>query len=205
VRLFSGNRPASTIFFRFSGFFLKIFPPKKFRPEKNGDFQLSRQKFLGRPTFDRNFFGIFKFRTEKNSRKIRSRKITVRSVYDGKLVGCLTDTFFSNFRATFFLKFSTFDRKNFRILKFRAEIFPAQELSIRKILCGKNFSASVPGSIGRAGFCREPYASSVECGKTGVFSAFVAIVRNFLGRTNFRAKKNPGNGENWGTGCNRGY
>jgi hypothetical protein len=49
------------------------------------------------------------------------------------------------------LGFSTFDRKNFRILKFRAENFSVRELSIRKILGGKNFSASVPGAIGRAG------------------------------------------------------
>jgi hypothetical protein len=70
------------------------------------------------------------------------------------------------------LEFSTFDRKIFRILKFRAEIFSAREISGQKNSGGKNFSASVPGAIGRAGFCTGSCVPSVECGMRGCFFNF---------------------------------
>jgi len=57
-------------------------PRKKFRPENFWNFQISIQKFLSRPTFNRNFFGIFNFQTGKNSRNIRSREIELWQVYD---------------------------------------------------------------------------------------------------------------------------
>jgi hypothetical protein len=47
--------------------------------------------------------------------------------------------------------FGVFNWKVFRFLKFRAENFSARELSIQKNPGGRNFIASVPGSIGRAG------------------------------------------------------
>jgi hypothetical protein len=96
------------------------------------------------------------------------------------------------------LEFSTFDRKIFRILKFRAENFSAREISNQKNLSGKNFSASVPGAIGRTGFCRGPCATSGMWEKPGVFPDFAMIVRKFLGRKNVRAGKDPGIGENGG-------
>jgi hypothetical protein len=85
------------------------------------------------------------------------------------------------------LDFSTFDRKIFRFLKFRAEKFWAREISIRKNLGKKNFSASVPGAIGRKGFCRGSCSPSVGGGVMGVFPGFGTIVRKILGRTNFCA------------------
>jgi hypothetical protein len=93
------------------------------------------------------------------------------------------------------LEFSTFNPKFFRILKFRAENFSAREISIQKNLGRKNFRASVPGAIGRAGVCRGPYATSERCEQQGVFPDFAMIVRKILGRKNFRAGKKP---ENWG-------
>jgi len=52
----------------FSGIFAFVphfFWPYTFQPENFWDFQISRQFFFHFSTFDRNFFGIFKFRTEK--------------------------------------------------------------------------------------------------------------------------------------------
>jgi len=64
-------------------FFPKKDPRKKFQPENFWNFQILIQKFLGRPTFNRNFFVIFKFQTEKNFRKFRSREIESWRAYDG--------------------------------------------------------------------------------------------------------------------------
>jgi len=57
-------------------------PRKKFLHENFWNFQITIQKFLSRPTFNRNFFGIFNFQTGKNSRNIRSREIELWQVYD---------------------------------------------------------------------------------------------------------------------------
>jgi hypothetical protein len=88
-----------------------------------------------------------------------------------------------------FLEFFTFNTKFFRILKFRAEFFSARELSSRKNLGEKNFGASVPGAIGRAGFCRSPYPQSEKFGQQGVFPDFAAIVRKFLEFSTFGPEK----------------
>jgi len=96
------------------------------------------------------------------------------------------------------LEFFTFNPKFFRILKFRAENFSARELSSRKNLGKKNFSASVPGAIGRTGFCRGPCATSEKCGQQGVFPDFYAIGRKIFGIFNVRAGKNPGIGGKMG-------
>jgi hypothetical protein len=87
------------------------------------------------------------------------------------------------------LEFSTFDRKIFRFFKFRAENFSARELSIQKNTGGKNFSASVPGAIGRAGRYAGVRAPSVGGDVMGVFPGFAVIGREFLGRKNLRAGK----------------
>jgi hypothetical protein len=60
-----------------------------------------------------------------------------------------------------FLDFSTFNRKIFRFFNFRAEIFSARKISIQKNPGGRDFSASVPGAIGRAEFCRGSRAPSL--------------------------------------------
>ena len=62
--VFPGN------FFGIFGFVPKIFGPYRFRPENFWIFQLSRQLFLFFSTFDRKFFRIFKFLTEKKSQKL---------------------------------------------------------------------------------------------------------------------------------------
>jgi len=87
------------------------------------------------------------------------------------------------------LGFSTFNRKIFRISKFRAENFSGRELSARKILGGKKFSASVPGAISGAEMCAGTCAPSVMRKKPGVFPDFAAIGRKFLERTDFWAGK----------------
>jgi hypothetical protein len=83
------------------------------------------------------------------------------------------------------LEFSTFNPKFFRILKFRAGIFLAREISIRKKFGGRTFSASEPGPIGRMGFCAGACAPSVRGGVMGVFPDFAVIVRKFLGFSTF--------------------
>jgi hypothetical protein len=75
------------------------------------------------------------------------------------------------------LEFSTFNPKIFRIFNFRAENFSARGLSIQKNLGGRNFSASVPGAIGRAGIFYSADAPSVRWENLGVFPDFAAIVR----------------------------
>jgi len=70
----------------------------------------------------------------------------------GERVSCLTNTFFSNFRANFFWIFQLSIQKFSGFSNFAPKIFRARELSIRKILGGKNFSVGVPGPIGRTGF-----------------------------------------------------
>jgi hypothetical protein len=60
------------------------------------------------------------------------------------------------------LDFSTLNPKIFRFLKFRAENFSAREISIQKILGGKNFSANMPGAIGCEGMYADPHAPSVN-------------------------------------------
>jgi len=102
------------------------------------------------------------------------------------------------------LEFSTFDRKNFGILKFRAENFSVREISIQKNLGKKNFRVSVPGVIGRTGFCRGPCATSVMWENLSVFPDFAVIVRKIFEIFNFRAGKNMGIWGKRGSGCNRG-
>jgi hypothetical protein len=84
------------------------------------------------------------------------------------------------------LEFSTFNPKFFRIFKFRAGNFSARELSIRKNSGCRNFSANVPGAIGRAGILAGACAPSAGGGFMGVFPGFDMIVRKFFRISNFR-------------------
>jgi hypothetical protein len=87
-------------------------------------------------------------------------------------VSCLTDNFFSNFRANFFSFFQLSIQNFLGFFYFRAENFPAFQLSNQKILPDRNFSACVPGTIGRAGMCAGACVPS-EPGQTpGVFLGF---------------------------------
>jgi hypothetical protein len=69
------------------------------------------------------------------------------------LVSCLTNTFFFKFRANFFSFFQLSIQNFLGFSTFALKIFPAFQLSNQKKVCGKNFSASVPGAIGRTGMC----------------------------------------------------
>ncbi len=72
------------IFRKFPVLFPKFYGRNNFVRKIFWIFQLSRQNFLDRPTFDRKFFGFFKFRTEKNSQNLRLGEILLRQVYGGK-------------------------------------------------------------------------------------------------------------------------
>jgi len=57
---------------------------KKFRPENFWNFQISIQKFLGRPTFNRNFFRFSTFEPEKIPGKLILQELQSGLIYDGK-------------------------------------------------------------------------------------------------------------------------
>ena len=149
------------IFRKFPVLFPKFYGRNNFVRKIFWIFQLSRQNFLDRPTFDRKFFGFFKFRTEKNSQKsqIRGRSCYGRFTAGSESVAELTPFF------------PTFAAKIFGIFNFQPENFPVFQLSSRKFFRpgtfnpkksgGRNFSASVPGAIGRAGMHAGSCAPSV--------------------------------------------
>ena len=187
VRFFSGNRPANTHFIWIFWILPELFPV----------FKISTGNFLKFSTFAPTFFSFFNFRPEifydfqiSNRKKIPKTQIPGDPLMAGLRRGHESVVYlFFQLSTGNFLQFSTFNPKFFRIFKFQTENFSARELSVRKILRSKHFSASEPGPIGRTGFCRGPCAPSAMWVKPGVFPDFAAIVRNILGRTNFRAKK----------------
>jgi hypothetical protein len=131
----------------FLGFFPETFPPKNFRLEKFSDFQISRQNFLGRPTFDRKFF---------------------------------------------------------RILKFRAENLSAREISIQKKYRRKKFQSERAGRDRSCGILSRPLRSVGDVGKFECFSGFCSDrPKNFGTHRLSRYKKSENLGK-METGCNRG-
>jgi len=148
-----------------------IFRQFSFSSGKIRAYKLSPGFFLDFSDFIPKIFTISNFRAKNFSAKRISRPKKVRvsgfhSLRSGerftteKGVSCVTNTFFSNFRANFFFFFQLSTGNFFTIFKFRAEKKPAHKISNPKFLPGKNFRPCGWDVIGRIHFGMPAPASS---------------------------------------------
>jgi hypothetical protein len=135
---------SSGTFLDFSNFKPEKTWPEKFQSNFFYDFQLSRQ----------NFSGPEKFTAKKSTQFLILVPGPYYRIYDGEVSPLLNSHPFFQLSRRIFLEFSTFNRKIFWMLKFRAEKNPAKkirsfQLSNQKILPQKNFEPYERDADGR--------------------------------------------------------
>ena len=143
-----------------------------FCPENFWIFQILRQFFLAGTTFEPEIFGNFRFQTEKRSGKIQLRRVSGRLFSDGDRHSYTNGDPFFQLSRRIFLDFSIFNPKIFRFFNFRTGNFCVRKFSNRKKILLPDFSASVPGRIGRSGIYARLCAPSEKGVYCGQFSGF---------------------------------